>query len=115
MALLYENKIEVSNPTVQFTPTVERFKTDNYSVRASRGFNAQDEVWTVVWVNLTKSEANNLRAALKAASVEVLWWTSPLESSDKPYTCTNYAANPLVGDFDRWTLTATLQREYDPV
>ena len=115
MALLYETKIEISHPIATFEPVVERFQTDSYSVRASRGINSQTEQWTVMWHNLTKSEANALRAQLKAGSVELIYWETPLESSEKPFTCLNYAIGGYPSAAARFTCTATLQREYDPV
>lgn len=114
MALLFEDNISISYPTASFTPVVERFQTDSYSVRASRGINSQEEIWNIVWTNLSKANVNDLRAALKAASVEVLWWQSPLENNEKPYTCTEYSVSPYPSATTRFSVSATLHREYDP-
>lgn len=114
MALLYETKISISHPIATFEPVVERFQTDSYSIRASRGINSQTESWEIVWNGLTRTEANNVRAQLKAGSVELIYWQSPLESTERPYTCTVYSVAPYPAANERYMVTATLNREYDP-
>ena len=114
--LLYTNKLEYGSPTQKFTAKVEKFKTDSYSIRAAIGINSVEEVYDLVWGGLTNAEATALVNQLKTAKgIDLLQWTPPLSVDEYNFTVSQFAANEYSGEADYYSVSATLNREYDNV
>lgn len=112
--LLYTNKLQYGSPTAKYSSKVESFKTDSYSIRAAVGINSVEESYDLVWAGLTKAETQALLAQLRTAKgVDLLQWQPPLETSAQNFTCATFAINEYAGEADYYSVSATLNREYD--
>jgi phage-related protein len=116
VALLSTDKLEVSGPQREGQFEVERFKTDNYSIRAAKGFNNISLTYNVSWSCLTQAEATALANLFdNTKGVSLIEWTPPLESSEVQFTVSNYTTtlNTTSGNDYTYNISATLVKEYD--
>lgn len=114
--LLSTDKLESSGPTRQNQFRVERFQTDNYTIRAATGFNNATVKYSLVWNCLTQAEANALADQLDATNgVDLLQWTPPFENEELNFTVSEYNVTmdkPSGGTY-QYRISATLNKEYD--
>ena len=113
--LLHTDKIQSTGPTRTTSMKVERFNTDNYTIRASMGFNNEEIKYSITWICLTHSEAQALVAQFKSTrGVELIQWTPPLEDTVTQFTVADYTVSLYTKQAPfTYTVTAELIKEYD--
>lgn len=112
--LLYQDKITIDGPAFDYEPRISRFETASYSVRAIVGLHGVTERLNLSWVGLTASESRALLNQLRAALIDVVTYTPEPFTDSRAYTAEAFAEQRHPGNANRYSVTATLRREYDP-
>ena len=116
--LLSTDKLDVAGPSRSNSFKVEQFNTDNYRIRAAKGFNNAEVKYGLTWVCLTQAEAEALQTQFDGTSgVDLIQWTPPLEDEELNFTVESYnvTLDSSLGGTYLYNVTATLRREYDLV
>lgn len=113
--LLYQNKLTLEGPGIDYEPRITRFETASYSVRAIVGLHGVTERLNLVWTGLTAAESRALQNQLKGALIDVVTFTPPPFTDSRAYTAESFNEQRHAGNTDRYTVTATMRREYDPL
>lgn len=113
-----QDKIRAGAPARKAVMEVERFQTDNYSIRAAKGFNNVTVNYQVTWTKLTQAQAKQLGDFFDTtAGVDLIQWTPPYEASQQNFTVESYEINFLetTGLETQYTYiaSATLRKEFD--
>ena len=109
VALLSTNKIDSVGPSRSNAFRVDRFQTDNYSIRASRGFNNAEVKYSITWRCLTQAEANALATMFdNTKGTSLIQWTPPLEGIEQNFTVASYnvALETTVGGTYQYSVSA---------
>ncbi len=121
VALILTDKITSLSPARSATLKTERFQTDNYSIRAAKGFNNAEVSYQLSWIKLTQVEAKSLGDLFDATlGVSLVQWTPPYENVEQNFTVSQYNVQ-LLDDSTAtaseyfYTVSATLLKEYDLV
>ena len=116
--LILTNKIRALAPARSAKMQVERFATDNYTIRAAKGFNNIEVTYTVSWTKLTAGEAKQLGDFFDdTAGTSLIQWTPPYENIEQNFTVQTYDIS-LLDDTGLtatyyYTARATFIKEYD--
>ena len=118
VALILTNKITALAPSRSAKMKTERFQTDNYSIRAAKGFNNVEVSYTLSWTKLTQAEAKSLGDLFDAtAGVSLIQWTPPYEAAEQNFTVQEYSIQLLDARGAEanyyYTASATFIKEYD--
>lgn len=94
-------------------PRVIRYKFgDGYTQRVSDGINNILVDWTLVWTDLSPANRETLDTFLRGkGGVTAFYWTPPLESTPRKYTCSKWQFTPHSGAY--FTGTAEFTEEVD--
>lgn len=116
VALILLNRISADAPSRRATLQTERFQTDNYTIRAAKGFNSIQVAYQLVWTKLSQAEANSLGDLFDATfGVTLIQWTPPYEDTEQDFTVQSYDVQLLdsAGADFTYLVLATLIKEYD--
>ncbi len=118
VALILTDKIRAEAPSRSAKMQTERFQTDNYTIRAARGFNNVEVTYQLSWTKLTQAEAKSLGDLFDATlGVSLIEWTPPYENVEQNFTVQSYDIQLLESSGAEFTYvaSATLIKEYDLV
>lgn len=116
VALILTNKIAAEAPSRSAKMNVERFQTDNYTIRAAKGFNNVQVTYQLSWTKLTQAEAKSLGDLFDSTlGVSLIQWTPPYENVEQNFTVVDYTIQFLEtsGTDFTYVASATLVKEYD--
>ncbi len=85
---------------------------DGYSVRARDGINAEPQQWQVVWDNVSKEDAEDLRVFFEdLGGVDLIEWTPHGQLVELKWSATAFRSGPST--WGKATCSVTLTQEFD--
>lgn len=85
---------------------------DGYSVRALEGLNAKPQVWKIIYDNVTKEEAEELRVFFETlGGVDLIEWQPYNQPDELKWTATDFQSQPST--WQKLSCSVVLTQEFD--